>query len=169
MMQDPFVFTGTIADNIRYGRLKATREEIVEAARAVHAHEFISEMADGYDSVVKEAGNNLSVGQKQLLSFARTLLMDPRILILDEATASIDTRTELLLQQAIRRLLQGWTSFVIAHRLSTIRSADVIFVIEKGRIVESGNHRELLQLNGRYRALSATSERPLLSPSVPSA
>ncbi len=158
MMQDPFVFTGTIADNIRYGRLDATMEEVMDAAGAVHAHEFIADMPGGYEAVVKESGNNLSVGQKQLLSFARTLLMDPRILILDEATASIDTRTELLIQQAIRRLLRNRTSFVIAHRLSTIRSADVIFVIEDGRIVESGRHEELVAKDGRYRELSASQE-----------
>ena len=156
MMQDPFVFTGTIADNIRYGRLGATIEEVVEAARAVHAHEFIVEMPGGYEAEVMEAGNNLSVGQKQLLSFARTLLMDPRILVLDEATASIDTKTEHLVQQAIRRILKNRTSFVIAHRLSTIRNADMIFVIDQGRIVESGRHEELIQLNGRYFELNAT-------------
>ncbi len=156
MMQDPFIFSGTIADNIRYGRLDASMEEIEEAARAVHAHEFIAELPDGYEAAVMESGNNLSVGQKQLLSFARTLLMDPRILVLDEATASIDTRTERLLQQAIHRILQGRTSFVIAHRLSTIEGSDVIFVMEKGRIVETGTHAELLRRGGRYRELSAT-------------
>jgi ATP-binding cassette, subfamily B, multidrug efflux pump len=155
MMQDPFVFTGTIADNIRYGRLAASMAEVEEAARAVHAHEFIEEMPGGYEAVVMEAGNNLSVGQKQLLSFARTLLMDPRILVLDEATASIDTKTEHLLQQAIRRILVGRTSFVIAHRLSTIRNADVIFVVDQGRIVESGRHEELLRRGGRYSELNA--------------
>jgi ATP-binding cassette subfamily B protein len=124
----------------------------------VNAHEFISDMPGAYEAVVKEAGNNLSVGQKQLLSFARILLMDPRVLILDEATASIDTRTELLIQQAIRRILRNRTSFVIAHRLSTIRSADVIFVIEDGTIVESGRHDELLARAGRYRELNATQE-----------
>jgi ATP-binding cassette, subfamily B, multidrug efflux pump len=155
MMQDPFVFTGTIADNIRYGRLGATMEEVEEAARAVHAHEFITEMPGGYEATVMEAGNNLSVGQKQLLSFARTLLMDPRILVLDEATASIDTKTEHLLQQAISRILRGRTSFVIAHRLSTIRNADVIFVVDQGRIVESGRHEELLTRGGRYSELNA--------------
>jgi ATP-binding cassette subfamily B protein len=155
MMQDPFVFTGTIADNIRYGRLGATAQEIEDAARAVHAHEFIAEMEGGYDAPVMESGNNLSVGQKQLLSFARTLLMDPRILVLDEATASIDTKTEHLLQQAIRRILKNRTSFVIAHRLSTIRNADMIFVVDQGRIMESGRHDELLRKNGRYSALNA--------------
>jgi ATP-binding cassette subfamily B protein len=155
MMQDPFVFSGTIADNIRYGRLDATAEEIEEAARAVHAHEFIAELPGGYEEPVMEAGNNLSVGQKQLLSFARTLLMDPRILILDEATASIDTRTEGLLQQAIHRILQGRTSFVIAHRLSTIEHADVIFVMEGGCVVERGTRAELLRGGGRYAELTA--------------
>jgi ATP-binding cassette, subfamily B, multidrug efflux pump len=155
MMQDPFVFTGTIADNIRYGRLEASMEEVEQAARAVHAHEFIREMPGGYEATVMEAGNNLSVGQKQLLSFARTLLMDPRILVLDEATASIDTKTEHLLQQAIRRILVGRTSFVIAHRLSTIRNADVIFVVDQGRIVESGRHEDLLRRGGRYSELNA--------------
>ena len=155
MMQDPFVFTGTIADNIRYGNLSATTEQVVEAAQAVNAHDFIMEMPQGYESAVMEAGNNLSVGQKQLLSFARTLLMDPRILVLDEATASIDTKTEHLIQLAISRLLKNRTSFVIAHRLSTIRNADVIFVIYQGRIVESGRHEELLRRNGRYSELNA--------------
>jgi len=158
MMQDPFVFTGTISDNIRYGRLSATREEIEAAARAVHAHDFICEIPGGYDAEVQEAGANLSVGQRQLLSFARTLLMDPRILVLDEATASIDTRTERLVQQAIRRILKGRTSFVIAHRLSTIRGADVIFVVNDGRIVEQGTHQELMGRDGYYRALSDTEE-----------
>lgn len=156
MMQDPFLFSGTIADNIRYGRLEATAEQVEEAARAVHAHDFIVGMPGGYGAPVMETGNNLSVGQKQLLSFARTLLMDPRILVLDEATASIDTKTEHLLQQAIRRILKGRTSFVIAHRLSTIRNADMIFVIEQGRIVECGRHEELLGHGGRYRELNAT-------------
>jgi ATP-binding cassette, subfamily B, multidrug efflux pump len=161
MMQDPFVFTGTVADNIRFGRLDATREEIEAAARAVHAHEFIEEIPGTYDAEVQESGNNFSVGQKQLLSFARTLLMDPRILVLDEATASIDTKTEHLLQQAVRRILRGRTSFVIAHRLSTIRNADVIFVVDQGRIVETGRHDELLARGGRYAALNATEHKEL--------
>ena len=161
MMQDPFVFSGTIADNIRYGRLDATMAEIEEAARAVRAHQFISELPGGYEAPVNEAGTNLSVGQKQLLSFARILLMDPRILILDEATASIDTKTERLLQEAIRRILVGRTSFVIAHRLSTIENADVIFVLEDGRIVEQGTHAGLLGSGGRYSELNASQKGAL--------
>lgn len=153
MLQDPFVFAGTVADNIRYGRLDATPEEIEAAARAVHAHEFIERMENGYDTEVLERGELLSVGQKQLLSFARTLLSDPRILVLDEATASIDTHTEQLLQAAIARVLAGRTAFVIAHRLSTIRSADRIIVIDRGEIVESGTHDELVAGAGRYARL----------------
>ena len=153
MLQDSFVFSGTIADNIRYGRLDATRDEIVSAAKAVHAHEFIAEQPDGYDTVLNEGGSNISIGQRQLLSFARILLYDPRILILDEATASIDTHTERLLQQAIARVLSDRTSFVVAHRLSTIRHADRIMVIDGGEIIESGTHDELLQAGGKYEQL----------------
>ena len=153
MMQDSFIFSGSVADNIRYGRLDASREEIVAAARAVHADDFICKLEDGYDTEVNERGNRLSVGQKQLVAFARTLLYDPRILILDEATASIDTRTEMLLQQAIERVLRDRTSFVIAHRLSTIRNADRIIVIDSGEIVEAGTHEELLNAGGKYTEL----------------
>lgn len=153
MMQDSFIFSGTVADNIRYGKLDATQEEIEEAAKAVHAHEFIMEMQDGYQTEVNERGSRLSVGQKQLIAFARTLLFDPRILVLDEATSSIDTQTEIALQHAIERILSDRTSFVIAHRLSTIRNADRIVVIDKGAIVESGNHDELLARGGKYAHL----------------
>ncbi len=153
MLQDTFIFSGTIMDNLRYGRLDATEEEIITAAKAVHAHEFIEQMEDGYQTEVRERGSRLSTGQKQLISFARALLADPRILILDEATASIDTHTELLIQQALERVLQGRTSFVIAHRLSTIRKADRIMVVDKGKIIESGNHEELMALQGAYHEL----------------
>jgi len=154
MQQDSFTFSGTILDNIRYGRLDATTEEVIAAARAVGADEFISQMPKGYDTVVSERGSSLSTGQKQLVSLARALLNDPRILILDEATSSVDTHTEMLIQKALAVLLRGRTSFVIAHRLSTIRNADVILVMEDGRIVEQGNHEQLINLpGGRYRAL----------------
>ena len=154
MQQESFVFSGTVMDNIRYGRLEATDEEVMEAAKAVYAHDFIMAMDKGYQTEVNERGSSLSVGQKQLISFARALLNDPKILILDEATSSIDTRTEMMIQKALEVLLKGRTSFVIAHRLSTIRNADVIMVISDGRITERGNHDELIQLEGgHYRAL----------------
>ena len=154
MQQESFVFSGTIMDNIRYGRLEATDAEVMEAAKAVYAHDFIMAMDKGYQTEVNERGSSLSVGQKQLISFARALLNDPKILILDEATSSIDTRTEMMIQKALEVLLKGRTSFVIAHRLSTIRNADVIMVISDGRITERGNHDELIQLEGgHYRAL----------------
>ncbi|SFF06892.1 ATP-binding cassette, subfamily B [Paenibacillus catalpae] len=153
VMQDTFIFAGTIRDNIRYGRLEATDNEIVEAAKAVHAHDFIMSLPDGYDTEVEERGNVLSMGQRQLLSFARALLADPRVLILDEATASIDTETELKIQEALKTLLKGRTSFMIAHRLSTIRHADEIIVLDHGRIVEQGNHEQLIKKNGIYNGL----------------
>ncbi|MGO4111310.1 ABC transporter ATP-binding protein [Paenibacillus sp. YAF4_2] len=153
VMQDTFIFAGTIRDNIRYGRLDATDNEIVEAAKAVHAHDFIMSLPDGYDTEVEERGNVLSMGQRQLLSFARALLADPRVLILDEATASIDTETELEIQEALKALLKGRTSFMIAHRLSTIRNADEIIVLDHGRIVEQGNHEALIRRNGIYNGL----------------
>ena len=148
MLQDSFIFSGTIMDNIRYGRLDATDEEVIAAAKAVHVHEFVSEMEKGYYTEVNERGSRLSVGQKQLISFARALLADPAILILDEATSSIDTHTEILIQQALDRLLTGRTSFVIAHRLSTIRKADRIMVVQDGTIAESGTHDELMAIPG---------------------
>ncbi len=154
MQQDSFVFSGTIMQNIRYGRLEATDEEVMDAAKAVYAHDFIMAMEKGYQTEVNERGSSLSVGQKQLISFARALLNDPKILILDEATSSIDTRTEMMIQRALEVLLKGRTSFVIAHRLSTIRNADVIMVISDGHITERGNHEELIRLEGgHYRAL----------------
>ncbi len=150
VLQDTFLFGGTVADNIRFGRPEATREEVVAAARAVGAHEFIAAMAQGYDAEVEEGGAVLSVGQRQLISFARALLADPRILILDEATSSVDTQTEKKIQAAMATLLEGRTAFVIAHRLSTIVKADLILVIDGGRVVERGTHHDLLAQRGRY-------------------
>ena len=150
MTQDNFLFSGTIKENIRYGRLDATDEEIIEAAKAVNAHDFIMKLENGYDTELKERGNGLSIGQRQLLAFARTMVSRPKILILDEATSSIDTQTELLVQEGIEALLKGRTSFVIAHRLSTIQKADRIFVIDKGNIQEQGSAKELLEKKGIY-------------------
>ncbi len=153
MTQDNFLFSGTIKDNIRYGKLDATDEEIVAAAKAVNAHDFIMRLEKGYDTELSERGGGLSIGQRQLLAFARTMVSDPKILILDEATSSIDTKTELLVQEGIEHLLAGRTSFVIAHRLSTIQKADRIFVVDDGRIVEEGNARELMERRGIYYQL----------------
>jgi ATP-binding cassette subfamily B protein len=153
VLQTPHLFSGTIRDNIRYGRLDATDEEIIEAAKLVNAHDFIMKMEDGYDSEVGEGGSMLSTGEKQLISFARAILADPKILVLDEATSSIDTETEQMIQYAINKLLEGRTSFIIAHRLSTIRSADRILVIKDGQMIEEGNHRELMRQGGYYYRL----------------
>ncbi len=150
MMQDSFIFSGTIMDNIRYGNKTVTDEEVIEAAKTVCAHDFIMEMENGYYTEVNERGSRLSAGQRQLISFARALLADPRILILDEATSSIDTETEILLQQGLNRLLVGRTSFIIAHRLSTIKNADFIMYVDKGGIREKGSHEELLAKKGEY-------------------
>ncbi|ULL15615.1 ABC transporter ATP-binding protein [Paenibacillus sp. H1-7] len=153
VLQDTFIFSGTIRDNIRFGRLDATDEEIEFAAKAVRAHDFIVNLPQGYDTEVQERGNVLSMGQRQLISFARALLADPRVLILDEATASIDTETELKIQEALKTLLAGRTSFIIAHRLSTIRNADKIVVLDHGNIMEQGNHEELMRHKGIYYGL----------------
>ena len=153
MMQDSFIFSGTIRDNIRYGKLDATDEEIEAACRAVCAHEFISEMPDGYDTVVNERGGSLSEGQKQLIALARTMISDPSVIILDEATSSIDAKTEKMLKEGIDRLLEGRTSFIIAHRLATIKECDRILLIDRGRIIEDGSHEELMALGGRYHHL----------------
>ena len=153
MTQDNFLFSGTIKYNIKYGRLDATDEEMIEAAKAVNAHDFIMKLEHGYDTEISERGARLSIGQRQLLAFARTMLSKPGILILDEATSSIDTHTELLVQKGIEALLKGRTSFVIAHRLSTIRKADRIFVIDQGNIMEAGSHEELMEKRGAYYQL----------------
>jgi ATP-binding cassette subfamily B protein len=153
MLQDSFIFAGTIMDNIRYGKLDATDEEVIEAAKAVCAHDFIMSCEQGYQTEVNERGSRLSLGERQLISFARALLADPRILILDEATSSIDTKTELLLQEGLGRLLAGRTSFIIAHRLSTIKNATRIMYIDNGIITEEGTHEELLERQGMYYEL----------------
>ncbi|WP_196158711.1 ABC transporter ATP-binding protein [Reinekea sp. G2M2-21] len=150
VLQTPFLFTGTVRSNIRYGNLDATDDEIVAAAKAVNVHDIIMQMERGYDTEIQEGGNNLSTGQKQLISFARAIIGNPQILVMDEATSSVDTQTEHLLQQSLQTVLQGRTSFVIAHRLSTIRSADTIVVIDQGELVEQGSHDELLAKKGRY-------------------
>lgn len=150
MLQDSFIFSGTIMDNIRYGNLEATDEEVIAAAKVVRAHDFIMEFENGYYTEVNERGSRLSVGQRQLISFARALLADPKILILDEATSSIDTQTELLLQKGLDELLKGRTSFIIAHRLSTIKNSSRIMYIDNGSIVECGTHDELMSLRGHY-------------------
>jgi len=153
MLQDSFIFSGTIIDNIRYGNMEATDEQVIEAAKTVHAHDFIINLEDGYQTQVNERGTRLSVGQRQLISFARALLADPRILILDEATSSIDTETEIFLQEGLSKLLENRTSFIIAHRLSTIRNSTFIMYVDGGSIKEKGSHEELLDLKGSYYEL----------------
>ncbi len=153
VLQDTWLFNGTIMENIRYGRLDATDEEVIQAAKAAHAHHFIKTQPDGYNMVLNEEANNVSQGQKQLLTIARAILSDPKILILDEATSSVDTRTEVLIQKALENLMKNRTSFIIAHRLSTIRDADMILVMKNGDIVEQGTHEELLKAGGFYAQL----------------
>ncbi len=161
MTQDNFLFSATIKENIKYGKLDATDEEIIEAAKAVNAHDFIMKLEKGYDTEISERGARLSIGQRQLLAFARTMVSKPKILILDEATSSIDTHTEILVQKGIEALLKGRTSFVIAHRLSTIKKADQIFVIDQGKIAEAGNHQELMEKKGAYYELYQAQFRSL--------
>lgn len=150
VLQTPHLFSGTVKDNIKYGNLTATDEEVIKAAQYVNAHDFIMTLDKGYDSEVGEGGSMLSTGQKQLISFARAIISNPRIFVLDEATSSIDTESEMLIQKALQKVLEGRTSFIIAHRLSTIRSCDRILVIEKGKIIEDGTHSELMRLKGHY-------------------
>jgi len=153
VLQDPFLFSGTVKENIKYGRPESSDEKVVEVAKAVGAHEFILSLPEGYETDVRERGGRLSMGQRQLVSLARALIADPRILILDEATSSVDAYTELLIKQALERVLRDRTSIVIAHRLSTVRNADRIVVLDKGRIVEIGKHEELIEMEGLYRKL----------------
>lgn len=153
VLQDTWLFKGTIMENIRYGRLDATDEEVIAAAKAAHAHHFIKTLPDGYQMELNEDASNVSQGQKQLLTIARAILADKKILILDEATSSVDTRTEARIQKAMDNLMRGRTSFVIAHRLSTIKDADMILVMKDGDIIEQGNHEELIAKNGFYAGL----------------
>jgi ATP-binding cassette subfamily B multidrug efflux pump len=153
VLQDPFLFSGSVRDNLRYGKPDATDEEMIRGAKAVGAHDFIMQLDKGYDTILEERGQNLSLGQRQLLSFARAIIADPKIIVLDEATARVDSTTEAIIQQALRELLKGRTSFVIAHRLSTIRGADRIIAMQNGRVVEEGTHDELLARDGVYSRL----------------
>jgi ATP-binding cassette subfamily B protein len=154
VLQETHLFTGTVLENIRYGRLDATDEECVEAAMLVGAHEFIRRLADGYNTSLTGDGGNLSAGERQLLAIARAAVANPPVLVLDEATSSIDTRTEQLVQRGMFSLMEGRTTFIIAHRLSTIRGCDQIIVLDHGRIAEHGTHKELLQMRGLYWQLS---------------
>jgi ATP-binding cassette subfamily B protein len=153
VLQDTWIYNASIMDNIRYGSPFATDAEVIEASKMAHCHEFIRALPGGYDMLLNEEASNISQGQKQLLTIARVILKNPAILILDEATSSIDTRTEVLIQQAMKNIMKGRTSFVIAHRLSTIRDADIIFVMNEGDIIEQGNHEKLLENKGFYADL----------------
>jgi len=160
ILQEGFLFSESIRENIRYGRLEATDEEVETAAKAVGAHEFIMRLPDGYDTEVRERGEKLSMGERQLICLARALVAEPQILILDEATSSIDPYTELIIQDALLKLFKGRTSIVIAHRLSTVRRSDRIYVMDDGRVVESGTHAQLLAKGGRYSRLYEMQFKP---------
>ena len=153
VLQDTWLFNGTIFDNIRYGRLDARKDQVVDAAKMANVHHYIRTLSHGYDSMINEEANNISQGEKQLLTIARAIIKDPRILVLDEATSSVDTRLERMLQKAMQKVMAGRTSFVIAHRLSTIRNADLILVVNNGDIIEQGTHEELLARKGAYEKL----------------
>ena len=153
VLQDTWLFNGTIEDNIKYGRFNATKDDVILAAKIANVHHFIKTLPDGYNMFLNEEASNISQGEKQLLTIARAIISDPKILILDEATSSVDTRVELMLQQAMQNVMKGRTSFVIAHRLSTIKSADLILVIKDGNIIEQGNHEELMAKGGFYEEL----------------
>jgi len=163
VLQDPFLFSGTIRDNIHYGRLEATEEDIIDVVKAIGAHEFITHLEKGYDTELQERGQNLSMGQRQLVSFARALLVNPSVFLLDEATANIDSHSEHLIQQALERFFEGRTAVVIAHRLSTVRNADRIIVVNDGQIVEEGSHKELLARGGLYAHLSKMTYAPVVA------
>ena len=167
--QEPYLFSGTIRDNIRYNRTEATDSDVVRAATAVGAHDFIMKMENGYDTALQERGGNLSIGQRQLISFARALVADPKVLLLDEATANIDTYTEMLIQRALDELLKGRTAIVIAHRLSTIRNADRIVVLDQGHVVEEGRHADLLERGGLYHRLHSYSTEGAETETAPAA
>ena len=153
VLQETWLFSGTVRDNIAYGREDASEEQVIAAAKAAHAHSFIMRLPDGYDTVISEDGGNISQGQRQLLCIARVMLVDPPMLILDEATSSIDTRTEIRIQKAFAKMMEGRTSFIVAHRLSTIKEADLILVMNQGHVVEQGTHLELLEKGGFYANL----------------
>ncbi|MFM8461007.1 MAG: ABC transporter ATP-binding protein, partial [Polynucleobacter victoriensis] len=159
VLQEPFLFHGTIAENIAYGKPDATRAEVIAAARAAHAHEFILRLRHGYDSIVGERGQGLSGGERQRISIARALLIDPQILILDEATSSVDSTTEKEIQKALDNLVKGRTTIAIAHRLSTLRKADRLIVLDKGEVIEEGGHDQLMALQGVYRRMYDTQAR----------